>query len=153
MPLIETPDVRQRGPYDCGRAAALIALLTPPSGVSEADALTLVGSLPVDKYDGTDPAQLAGWWRRIGWHVNEGWMDLDTVRHHGNEGRPVILLATLHGGGHWVVSRGIARQTIYLQDPYSGRDKYPIVEFEAVRHDYNRYGTRFEQWGIVAMQK
>lgn len=147
VPLLDTPDIRQLGPYDCGRAAALIVLRY--YGMSEADAATSAGRIPVDKHDGTDPAQLAAWARHEGWHVNEGWMDLHTVRHHGAQGTPVILLATLHGGGHWVVSRGIARRSIYLQDPATGRDKHDIDEFTKVWHDANRYGARFRQWGIV----
>lgn len=150
MPLIDTPDYRQLGPYDCGRKCAEIVLAV--NRIPDADAECMVGRLRVDKHDGTDPGELASWFRAEGWHVNEGWMDIETVRHHGHEGRPVILLATLHGGGHWVVSRGVPRKTLYLQDPFVGRWKIPVDEFVAVWHDRDRY-ARYEQWGIVAVPK
>lgn len=151
MPLIETLDIRQLGPYDCGRACA--AMVLGFYRVPAADAASMIGRLRVCKHDGVDPGELAGWFRSEGWLVAEGWHDVDTVRHHGYEGRPVILLATLHDGGHWVVSRGVIRKTIYLQDPYSGRDKYPVEDFIGVWHDRDRYGTRFVQWAVVACPK
>lgn len=120
-------------------------------GLTDADAVTAVGRLHVDKHDGTDPAYLATWARHEGYRVCEGWMSMDTVRHYGQDGVPVILLATLHGGGHWVVSRGVTRQTIYLHDPAVGRVKMPVAEFEAVWHDGNRYGAKFRQWGVVVV--
>lgn len=147
MPLLNTPDIRQSGEYDCGRTAARIVLQT--LGIPEADAVGMVGRLYTDKHDGTDPAQLAQWARHEGFGVAEGFHDLDTVRHHGNEGRPVILLANLHGGGHWTVSRGIARNKIYLQDPCGGRENMPLDEFAACWVDSNRYGARFRQWAVV----
>lgn len=147
--LLNTSEEKQLGPYDCARACASIVLAY--YGVQPADAATMIGRLRVDKHDGTDPGELAGWFRAEGWMVNEGWHDIDTVRHHGQEGRPVILLATIDGSGHWVVSRGVTRKTIYIQDPFSGRVKYPVAEFEALWHDHDRYGTKYRQWGLVAV--
>lgn len=149
MALLNTPEIYQKGPYDCGRASALIVLGF--YGVVGADADRLIATLPVDPHDGTDPLQMSTWFRSIGWGCCEGTMDIGTVKHHGAEGRPVILLYQNEHGGHWAVSRGVSRGTIYLQDPNSGRSKMPVAAFEAAWWDNSRHGARFRQWGIVGV--
>lgn len=147
MPLLETPHIEQLGNFDCGRASALINLLY--NSVPQAEAAVMVGRLRVSTHDGVDPSEMATWGRSEGWHVNEGWMDIGTLKHHGDEGRPVILLVTLHGNGHWIVSRGVSRGWVFVQDPATGRDKYKADEFLKIWNDANRYGAKFKQWGIV----
>lgn len=147
MALLDTRDIRQLGPYDCGRASALIKLLY--YDIPEVEAATMVGRLTVDPDDGTSPGNLAAWFRQERWNVNEGWMDIDTVRHHGAQGRPVILLSQHNGIGHWTVARGVGKTVIYLQDPNEGRRTQKINEFVASWHDADRY-ARYTQWGLVA---
>jgi hypothetical protein len=146
--LLDLPDNRQLGAYDCGRAVALTKLLF--HGVPDVEAATMVGRLPMDENDGTSPGNFAAWFRQERWKVVEGWMDIDDVRHHCSKGRPVILLAQLHGIGHWVIARGVSRGTVYLQDPNAGRTKMKSDEFARVWHDVDRF-ARYEQWGIVAV--
>ena len=150
MALLNTPEILQKGSYDCGRTACLIVARF--HGVSEADADVMAGRLPVDKLEGTDPAAISSWWRSEGWGCCEGWMDADAVQHHCENGRPVILLAQLHGGGHWTVARGISRKTIHFQDPANGRWKMPVDQFIPLWHDHNRFGAKFRQWGIVGVR-
>jgi len=147
--LLNTPEIRQAGEYDCGRAAARIVLGSYK--VPEADAVGMTGTLRVDKLNGTDPAEMVTWFRSHGWSVTEGSTDVPTVRHHCDHGRPVILLATLHGGGHWTVCRGVSRGRIYFQDPFNGRWDMRTTEFDAVWKDANKYGTTFSRWAVVAV--
>lgn len=147
MPLLDTPDIRQLGHYDCGRASAAVILRF--HGMPDVDSIGVLGRLPIDRLDGTDPAQMAGWWRANGYSICEGRMDIDLLRHFADVGVPVQMVATIDGQGHWLVSRGIARGRVYVQDPFAGRGKYTTGEWLGKWYDYNRYGTHFNQWGIA----
>lgn len=151
MPLLDTPGIGQLGNFDCGRASALINLTY--QSVDPAIAATMVGRLRVSTSDGVDPSELSTWGRAENWHVNEGWMSVSTLKHHADELRPVILLVTMHGNGHWIVSRGVSRGRIHFQDPNASRDSMKISEFVSIWHDRNRYGAQFEQWGFVMTPK
>lgn len=151
MALLNTPELLQEGPYDCGRTACLIVLGF--HGITGADANRAIATLPVCPVDGTDPAQMETWFRSLdGWGCSGGSIGVSTIKHHCDEGRPVILLMQTEHGGHWVVSRGVSQGRIHLQCPNKGRFPMAVKAFEAAWWDNGRHGAKFRQWGIVGVR-
>lgn len=138
--MLNLPDIRQTQQYDCGRAAAMTVLKF--FGKDELEC-----TLPVDRLHGTDPGQMETWLRgRL--PILAGTCPVDVLRHSTEHSRPVVCLVSLYGG-HWIVVRGVSRAWVHYQDPYCGRKKLRIPEFNEIYHDVSRFGFPLKEWGLI----
>ena len=142
MPLLDTPDVRQRGDFDCGAAAVETVLRV--LGVRATAAVVLA-----DAVDGLHPATIEAALRRAGVPVQSGTMTVADLKHHTALGRPVLCPVALHGG-HWVVVRGARRDRVFFHCPVDGRLSAAADAWDVVWRDSTRSGHPFDRWGIAA---
>lgn len=136
------PDIRQTRDFDCGRAA--VASVYQFFEIRKRHSALCTSSL-----DGTDPRTLEAYLRKDGFFVLSGDMTIQDLREQTKAGRPVIVLMTLHGGGHYIVVSGVARGKVCFQDPVAGSSKMDAGEFEEAWHDFDRFGQVFERFGIA----
>lgn len=144
MALLKLPKVKQRAPYDCGEAAARCAFayfnLEYPD-------LTAAGW--PNPIDGLDPRVLEAVFRVAGLNVQAGEMTLEDLKHHAANDRPVLALIRLGKDGHWVVSRGVSRNRVYVMDPAGVAGAYSSAEWHERWRDICRGGHVFYQFGIA----
>ncbi len=141
--LLDTPDERMRADHDCGEAAARCALGFLRVAVPARLACVI---------DGTDARTIEAYLRRIGLRVQSGEMTVDDLRHHANEGRPVLLLVHWPGqpSSHWLTCRGVSRGRVYYSDPDTGRASLPVSDFLAAWSASDaRMSRPFRQWGVA----
>lgn len=139
--ILELPDIRQVADYDCGQAASEIVLAH--LGYN----LTL--KLPITSIDGADPRTIESAFRQMGLPVLSGQMDPALLRYFADTGRPVICLIQHNGIGHYVVSAGVLRNSIYYQCPVEGPGVMKSSDFLDIWHDTDRFGTQFRCFGIA----
>lgn len=142
--LLQLADIRQTSPHDCGPTAFRIVCdyfsIAPPAPAS----CDLTG-LP--------PDYLESHLRRAGLRVQFGEMTVEDLRHHTEQNRPVICLVNVGGEGHYVVSRGVSRNRVYVQCPLKGRVDYSRRAFVSAWRDVSRLGGEYSQFGIAAGRK
>lgn len=142
MKLLPLPDVRQRKDHDCG--AAVFRCIAEYWGI--------VRRRPplADPLHGTHPDALEPAFRRAGFRVLSGEMDIGALRQLTGYGWPVACLVKTAGGdGHWVAVRGVRYGVVYCMDPLTGDAKLPQAEWESRWHDYDRRGTVFRRFGLA----
>jgi len=140
--LLTLPDVRQAADHDCGEAA--VRCLLEYHGITAAIRLAT-------KPHGTDPIQIESALRRLGLGVTAGEMTVEDLRHYCDHNRPVIALVhwPTWEDSHWIVVRGVSRNTVYFHDVLAGTGKAPRSEFESAWHADGRVGA-YRRWGICA---
>lgn len=140
MPLIDLPEVKQRGEHDCGSAVfrCITAYWEGKGRRHKADALY-----------GTHPDSLEPEFRRAGYRVLSGEMDLTALKHLTAMGWPVACLVKADGEGHWVVVRGVVRGRVHLMDPIDGLVSVRATDWERDWHDFDRRGTVFRRYGLA----
>lgn len=134
--MLKLPDIRQVSDYDCGDAALACTFKffrrpAPPPVSNPAD-----GAEPRD-------VERALW--AAGFACQSGTMDVTDLRHHAARGRPVLCLLD----GHWVVSAGVERLSVYFQDPERGpcKEKAPVFLTRWINDTYGQ-GAPWVRWGI-----
>lgn len=147
--LLNVLDLRQIDNFDCGPAAARVAISAYGYRVSQA---SITNALFSNNMDGTDPRTLEAMLRKNGWRVLSGDMTIEDLKVQTKLGRPVIVLVTLDCGGHYVTVRGVRRGKVHFHDSrhYSGGFKsLPIQEFEAAWYDFDRFGAEYRNFGLA----
>lgn len=143
MPLLPTPDTRQRTPHDCGVAAytCAVGLLLGKSR-----------RIAADPHDGVHPFELEPAFRRAGLNVVSGSMDFCDLSFHSRQGRPVCCLIRTVDGGHWVVVRGVTPTRVHYHDPADGRRWMTRQDWLEAWWDRDRHGTEFRRHGVAVWQ-
>lgn len=147
--LLELRDLRQTDNHDCCPAAARVAFSAFGYRYSHA---ALIDALHTSGMDGTDPRTLEAMLRKSGWHVLSGDMSVEDLKYQTRLGRPVIVLVTLDCGGHYVTVRGVHRNRVHFHDTRPANGGFvslPTGEFEAVWHDFDRFGTDYRNFGLA----
>jgi ABC-type bacteriocin/lantibiotic exporter with double-glycine peptidase domain len=140
-PLLKLPDIRQVSDYDCGVAASKVVLAYLGH--------TQRPKLPVTPIDGTDPRTIESAFRQLGLPVFSGQFDIPLLKHCAATDRPVICLVQQGGVGHYVVSAGVFRGTVFYQCPAEGPLSAKAASFLDSWHDADRFGTHFRCFGIA----
>ncbi len=137
--MLELPDVRQRDEFSCG------------SAVYRCVVEFLLGSskrIPADPHDGVHPFELEPALRRAGLKTQSGSMEVADLKWHVSQGRPVICLIRVEGGGHWVVVRGVTAKRVHFHDPAKGRVWLTHEQWGDRHSDWDRHGTVYRQHSI-----
>jgi predicted double-glycine peptidase len=137
-------DIRQKTDSDCGPAAVRCVFDYFDDSRPHRE---FVNGLLTGEH-GTDPLAIEAWVRREGYSVQSGTMDIDDLRHHTRAGRPVIAPVKMHGSGHYVVVRMVARGHVYFQDPVDGPRGMRRGEWLSVWRDASTV-TQFVTWGLA----
>jgi hypothetical protein len=136
---VDLPDLRQKGPADCGPTAWKVAC----------QAVGAAGRRPLHTLvDGCGPREIENALWHAGVGVQAGVMDVDDLRYHTKRGRPVICLVRSDGEGHWVVVGDVARGFVHHQCPVHGPRKMRTAAFVAAWWDEDR-GVTYTRWGIA----
>lgn len=143
MPLVDFEGVPQTSDHTCGDCLArtILRYWGRPAGRPL--------STP---YDGTDPRSLEAVLRLAKLSVLSGHMDLELVGHLTGRGRPVGCLVQREGVGHWVCVRGVLRRRVYFFDPLDGDASEPAAAFRARWSDADRFGVRYDCFGVSAWE-
>jgi len=138
--LLTLPDIRQKDTHDCGEAAVRCVL--------EFHGITAAVRLATRPH-GTDPVQIESAFRNLGLGVTAGEMSVDDLRHFCGLNRPVIALVhwPKWSDSHYIVVRGVSRNTVYFHDVLEGPGKTQKADFEAAWHADGRVGT-YRRWGL-----
>jgi len=144
--LLDLPDIRQSSDFDCGAATTNCVFTYLGYNKPRKFFLQMLGT---NEMNGTDPRTLEAQIRREGYKVLSGDMAIEDLRSQANQGRPVILLVTLHGGGHYITSRGVQRGRVHYQDPSCGPQSMKVNEFKERWNDYDRFGITYANFGIA----
>lgn len=144
-----TNDRRQRADDDhCGAVCAAVALDLCGFDSKESTGRVARG-LPVTSLDGVDPRTMEAFLRCQGCRVQSGEMTIADLRHHTNEGRPVLCL--IHDfGGHWVVVTGALWGSVSYHCPLYGPQVRTPKLWSANWYDVDRYGAEYRGFGIAA---
>lgn len=148
--MLELPDIRQSTDYDCGAAATQSVF--EYWGVSKPKKFYL-NLLGTNGINGTDPRTLEAQIRQSGFKVLSGDMVSQDLYNQTKLERPVIVLATLHGAGHYIVVSGVYYGYVYYQDSISGPSRLRRDKFEEVWHDFDRFGQVYKQFGLSVFIK
>lgn len=143
MPLLETPNVRQRADHDCGAAAfAILYRYHYPR-----KPLPDWGEL-ADPVRGLGPDAIELFVRKEFPHTVIGHMDLPILRHLAAR-TPVLCIVTVGPGlDHWVAVRGVTAQRVHTQDPADGRNSYTHTDWLAMWRDSTAGGI-YPRWAVT----
>lgn len=142
--MIEVPDIRQNGDYDCGDAAIDAAL-------GAIGAKRPRGTRLANPVQGMGADTVAAILRGCGLKVWAGPVltGIEGLRHLTRAGLPVLCCIS-ERGGHWVVVRGVSRGRVYFQDPAAGPTSRPVGAWLGVWHDSEaESGHHYDRWGIA----
>jgi len=125
MPLLETPDIRQRSDHDCGAAAfkTLFRYHYPRKPLPDWGELA-------DPERGVGPDALELFTRKEfpDCHLRAR-LDLRALRYHATH-TPVICLITVAPDlDHWTVVRGVTAHRVHAQCPDAGRLSYTHADW------------------------
>ena len=140
MPLLDVPDTRQRGDYDCG--AACVDAVAAFFGKRKRGPAALANPI-----QGMSPDTVEAVLRSLGFGILSGAMTVADLGHLTATGRPVLCPVADHGG-HWLVVRGVARDKVHVMDPDAGFRRVPRDGWLAGWRDVSRSGHRYDRWGI-----
>lgn len=143
-----TNDRRQRADdAHCGAVCAAVVL--DLCGYHPDEATERVAKmLPVTAMDGVDPRTMEAFFRRQGLRVQSGEMTIADLRHHTEQGRPVVCLVK-DNGGHWVVVTGVVRRSVCYHCPIEGEQVKSRTVWAAGWYDVDRFGTEYRGFGIT----
>ncbi len=149
MPLLDTPDCRQRDSFSCGVTAVETVLRF--DGLPVGRWIKQLASPIVGTTAETVVALIHG---AYAGDVLAGAMSVPLLKFLTAQGRPVLALVTdpATDGGHWVVVRGIFRGRVHVHCPTNGRESHRAAEF-----DKNWYLSDFaggwvlRRYGVVAL--
>lgn len=143
--LLDIPDIRQSGESDCGPAVfRAVAKFHGIRGATVPD--------HSEQY-GLSPDALETAFRVNGLRVLSGEMDIDILRAITNRGWPVVCLVTTEESvGHYVVIRGVERQSVFYHCPSDGRCKLRIEDFDARWYDRSRYKVEYVKYGCAVFK-
>lgn len=155
--LLDVPDFRQNGAYDCGAAAThSVCAYFGVGPETEEEFIAELGTTPAD---GTRPGNILALLTRYGLAVTAGQsMDLDDLAAFHDDGRPVICPIQAYGtaeeeaqeeSGHYVVVIGRGMGMVFIQDPSAGRQMVPEDEFLQNWHDRDADANEYNQYGIA----
>lgn len=160
--LLEIPDVRQAGDFDCGAAATQSVALYfgVDEGRQESD---YVRELGTTEGDGTEPEAIIDWLNDHGLVTTSGQgMSLDDLKRFYAEGKPVIVPLQMYGDtpeydqeeaanetGHYVIVQGLGLGLVFFQDPIGGRQMMAEADFDARWHDREKEGVIDDHFGIA----
>lgn len=143
--MILLPDIRQKANFDCGAAVVRCVFKFYKMTMSHDFFISLLGT---NGMNGTDPRTLESQIRMQGLMVLSGDLDIDDLATQTKKGRPVIVLVTLHGSGHYIIVSGVRYGHVHYQDPLVGPKKLRINEFVEVWTDYDRFGVTYKNFGM-----
>jgi SPP1 gp7 family putative phage head morphogenesis protein len=157
--ILDVPDRRQSGDYDCGAAVvhSLADALGLGNGRKESD---YIRELETSKSRGTTPDAIIRWFHAQKLMVVSGpGMSVGDLSAHVAQGRPVIVPVQMHGdednealgqnkSGHYVIVLGVSppvylvptdpsvsTYSVTVQDPLSGRLEMGARDFDRRWHD------------------
>jgi ABC-type bacteriocin/lantibiotic exporter with double-glycine peptidase domain len=143
VPLLDTPNIRQRSAHDCGAAAFAILYRFHFS----AKPLPDWGEL-ADPARGLSPDALELFVRKEFRNHTVGKIDLAHLQLLARF-TPVLCCITTPGGdGHWTACRGVTRTRVHTQDPDAGRVSYTHAEWTAAWTDATTT-TVFERFALA----
>lgn len=142
MPILSLPMKLQRSDSDCG--TAVFRCIAEYWGARKSRVPN------ADPLHGTHPDALEPAFRRAGFSVLSGEMDVGVLRQLTAYGWPVACLVKTAGGdGHWVAVAGVMRNRVHFMDPLVGIASLPVTEWGNRWHDYDRRGTVFRRFGLA----
>lgn len=158
--LIDLPDVRQEGDFDCGPACvrSCAEYFGVGGGRSEADYIRELGTTQAD---GTEPEAMVDWFNDIGkliCVVGPG-MTIDDLAEFTANDRPVVCPiqnptatdsdAAANKAGHYVCVIGVGMGLVFYQDPLAGRQMLAAEVFDQRWHDLEADGIVNDHYGIA----
>lgn len=157
--LIDVPDYRQQGNYDCGAAVThSVAALFGVGADSEDAMIEALGT----NQSGTSPQAIIAYLKSLGLQVEaKNGLTVDDLATMNGEGKPVICCIQDYGtpqeeakdeSGHYVVVVDIDPQNITIQDPSAGRVEMSREDFDTHWHDEGADGTVYDHFGIAVGQ-
>lgn len=144
---LAVPVCRQDTNYSCG-AAALQAVLAF-HGIAENEA-AIAKTLGTDPVGGTGSDAIIALVKQLGLPMEDrDGLSLDDLAHCLAKGAPILCPIQLHGGGHWVVVRGLDELGVSIMDPVDGETSIGRDAFQAAWKDKDAAGKVYEQYGIA----
>lgn len=145
MPLLDTPEITQKLPHDCGAAAfhTLFRFHFPRKPVPDWGELA-------DPVRGLGPDALELFTRKEFRNVAVGHFDLSLLRTFVSF-TPVLVIVTVGTAeDHWLCVRGVTPTRVYVQDPDPAhpRRHYTHQEFLAVWRDCTAGGV-YERFALT----
>lgn len=141
--MLELPDCRMTSETDCGDA--VIHSICGFYGLDEPAALS-------NAVQGMSPDTLEAVLRSLDLKIISGHLTTDDIRWYNASSRPVICPITDDDGiGHWVITRGVYRRYVYLQDPAIGPRRVRLSWWNDHWYDSTRT-TEYSNWGLCAWQ-
>lgn len=144
MAVLQLPKILQSDSFDCGTAA-----MTCVMRFHKSRGAVIVADLATPEH-GLGPETVEAAFRTAGWKVNAGERTLDDLQSNCANWRPVMVLITKDGVGHWCVAAGVTPKRVYFHDPEDGMRHLTHVEFLEAWNDIGRYGQTFRNFGLVA---
>ncbi len=150
--LLDLPDLRQEGDFDCGPAA--VQAVCQFFGVGPASRAEYVEALGTTRERGTSPAAVLDLLSRTGLAATAkaGLTVADLARFFA-AGHPV--LCPVQAGdpgqetGHWVAVIGVGLGQVFVHDPAAGRRRVSEEEWLSRWHDRDASGAGCERFGIA----
>lgn len=139
------PDVRQARNHDCSAACA--KAVEEHYGIVRPLAY-YVNAMSVERASGCDPRTIERFFRKAGYPVLAGELNLDYAGHFTRRHKPIICPITSGSDGHYVVIYHVTPRWVHLQDPWDGQRKMRADDFVSVWVDSDEDST-YRQWGIV----
>lgn len=150
--LLDIPDLRQEGDWDCGPAAVQSVCQYFGRGPSTRQAF--VEALGADPKQGTAPPAVVSLLSRLdGLKVTAGAaLEVEDLTRFFHAGQPVLCPCRpdkTAASGHWVVVTGTGLGQVFLQDPAAGRRMLSEEEWLSIWYDRDADGVGYERYGIA----
>lgn len=152
--LLDVPDLRQEGDYDCGPAA--VQAVCRFLGVGPASRAEYAEALGTTRAGGTRPAAVLDLLSRAGLAATaKAGLGVADLARFFAAGHPVLCPVQAGdpaGGssGHWVVVVGVGLGQVMVHDPAAGRRMISEEDWLAGWHDRDADGVGYERFGIAA---
>lgn len=141
--MLDVPDCRMQTEYDCGDC--VIRSVCGYYGLDEPAALSNASY-------GLAPDTLEAVLRSLDLKIISGHLTTDDLRWYTAGSRPVICPVTGDDGvGHWVITRGVYRRYVYLQDPAVGPTRVKLAWWNDHWFDSTRT-TEYTNYGVIPWQ-
>lgn len=136
VPLLDTPDIRQELPHNCGSGAfhILYRYHYPKKPLPDWGDLA-------DPVRGIGPDTLELFVRKEFANVCCGHLDLPILQVLTRTTPVICIISCGPEIDHWVCVRGVSRGFVYTQDPGDGRNRYTISEWLKIWTDSTAGGA------------
>lgn len=152
--LLDVPDLRQEGDYDCGPAAT--QAVCQFFGVGPATRAEYADALDTTSAGGTRPAAILDLLSRTGLATTaKSALEVADLARFFASGHAVLCPVQAgepvgSSSGHWVIVIGVGLGQVMIHDPAAGRRMVSEENWLAGWHDQDRDGQIYDRYGIAA---